>query len=97
MMKILIILIPFIFLNCATIEKSNLTAIGDSSSTIRSGIITTVTAPDGTVTEICGTEIEPCQERTSVGGQGSVALYESIAKWVSIAASIGMVALSGGL
>lgn len=85
-------------LGCASTINDNTRASGDSSATIRTGIITTQYDSDGDiVSETCGTAESPCEERTSVGGEGSLQFWESVTKWVSFAASIGMLAFGGGL
>ena len=53
-------------------------ARGSSSGSVRTGVITTTTAEDGTVTETCGTPESPCQESTSVGGEGSEKAWEAV-------------------
>lgn len=76
-MKTILALLLIFYLGCAAGPQTR--ASGDSSASLRTGDITTVTvtAPDGTVTvtETC----HQCQEDESEGGQGSERLYGMLA------------------
>ncbi|KKN09565.1 hypothetical protein LCGC14_1045270 [marine sediment metagenome] len=83
-----ILLLTAIICGCASTNGLKTKASGDSSATVRSGIIVTTTAPDGTVTETCGTTEIPCQERTSVGGAGSQDLWKSVLSGLTVMGTI---------
>ena len=92
--RIILILATVVLLGgCAHTISDDTSAIGDAAASIRVGTIVTTTALDGTVTEVC----DPCEERSAVGGHASLQFWESVTKWVSLAASVGMLAFGGGL
>lgn len=80
-MKTILCLMLILGLGCA--RGPYTVAHGDSSASLKTGVIvtttTTTTAPDGTVTTVVEERCENCRQEEAVGGQGSADLYKMMA------------------
>ncbi len=84
------ILLIMLLAGCATTKSDNIKtrAKGDSSASVRVGVIQTYDETGEHVINVCGTVKAPCEESVSVGGEGSSEAWETFWKAFEVIAIV---------